>query len=426
MAAAAAASGAGAGAGTGTGTGAGGVAAAAAAVGAAASRTKSAVEAVSAGASVAATIGAMSPMTAHFAGGIMFLFLFVCIIAIVVFKTNLKNSNDDYMMALYPDMGRVQSINDFDETYSYLVRDYYVNTAFNCCSTGDYSGDYVSTTALKQVIRQGARCLDFEIYSLSGVPVISSSSQSEYTMKETYNYVTLSDAFDIISSDAFSGQPKVPNPSDPLFLCLRIKSNNILVFNEIARLIQTKLASRLLDSRYGYGFHGDNLGKIKLSSFMNKIIIIVDETPGTESAPNEVYRKTSLYEYTNIAIRGPTSKKTFAQVQAPTPSLEAMIENNKKNLMYVVPERSSKPENVYAPTAAIASGCQFIAMSFQSDDAPIKAHNKMFDEVGSAFKLKPPELRYIPLTLDAPTPSDPSRSLTSGMSAPTPFGSQSA
>lgn len=329
-------------------------------------------------------------------------------------------------MALYPDMGRVQSINDFDETYSYLLRDYYVKTAFNCCSSGDYSGDYVSTTALKQVIRQGARCLDFEIYSLSGVPVISSSSQSEYTMKETYNYVTLSDAFDIISSDAFSGQPKVPNPSDPLFLCLRIKSNNILVFNEISRLIETKLAARLLDSRYGYCFHGDNLGKIKLSSFMNKIIIIIDETPGTESVPNEVYRKTSLYEYANIAIRGPTSKKTFAQVQAPTPSLEAMVENNKKNLMYVVPERSSKPENIYAPTAAIASGCQFIGMSFQSDDAPIKAYNKMFDEIGSAFKLKTPELRYIPLTLDAPTPADPTRSLSSNMTARTPFGSQSA
>jgi len=407
-------------------TGAGAGAGAAAAVAAAAASAKNAATAVSSGASVAATVGAMSPTTAHFAGGIMFLFLFVCIIAIVVFKTNLKTSNDDYMMALYPDMGRVQSINDFDETYSYLVRDYYIKTAFNCCSSGDYSGDYVSTTALKQVIRQGARCLDFEIYSLSGVPVISSSSQSEYTMKETYNYVTLSDAFDIISSDAFSGQPKVPNPSDPLFLCLRIKSNNILVFNEIARLIQTKLASRLLDSRYGYCFHGDNLGKIKLSSFMNKIIIIIDETPGTESVPNEVYRKTSLYEYANIAVRGPTSKKTFAQVQAPTPSLEAMVENNKKNLLYVVPERSSKPENVYAPTAAIASGCQFIGMSFQSDDAPIKAYNKMFDEVGSAFKLKPPELRYIPLTLDAPTPVDPTRTNSSGMVANTPFGQQSA
>ena len=399
---------------------------AAAAAAAAAAGTRSAVASVSAGATVAATVGAMSPTTAHFAGGIMFLFLFICIIVIVVFKTNLKTSNDDYMVALYPDMGRVQSINDFDETYSYLVRDYYVKTAFNCCSSGDYSGDYVSTTALKQVIRQGARCLDFEIYSLSGVPVISSSSQSEYTMKETYNYVTLSEAFDIISSDAFSGQPKVPNPSDPLFLCFRIKSNNILVFNEISRLIQTKLASRLLDSRYGYCFHGDNLGKIKLSSFMNKIIIIVDETPGIESAPNDVYRKTSLYEYANIAIRGPTSKKTFAQVQAPTPSLEAMVENNKKNLMYVVPERSSKPENVYAPTAAIASGCQFIGMSFQSDDAPIKAYNKMFDEVGSAFKLKTPELRYTPLTLDAPTPVDPTRTNSSEMSVNTPFGKRRA
>jgi hypothetical protein len=374
-------------------------------------------------ATINAAVGGLSTTTAHFAGGVMFLFLFICIVAVVVYKSNLQNSNDDYMTALYPTMAPLESINESDEKFSFLLRDYYIKTAYNCCSSGDYSGDYVSTNALAEVIRQGVRCLDFEIYSVGGVPVVSSSSQAEYTMKETYNSVPLSTAFDVINSNAFTGQPKCPNQSDPLILCLRIKSNNILAFNEIAKLIEAKLASRLLDSRYGYGYHGDNLGQVRLTSLMNKVIIMIDETPGSNMKPNLVYKKTALYEYANIIIRGPTSKKTFAEVAAPTPSLSDLIERSKKMLMYVVPERSSKPENVYdAANAHMTAGCQFVAMSYQSDDAPIQAYNKKFQEAKTAFILKAPELRYTPLTIEPPTPANPYNALTAKKAGRRPGG----
>jgi len=51
---------------------------------------------------------------------------------------------------------------DFD----HMFRDYYIKTAYNCCSTGDYKNGVVSTCALKSVIKQGVRGLDFEIYSI--------------------------------------------------------------------------------------------------------------------------------------------------------------------------------------------------------------------------------------------------------------------
>lgn len=367
----------------------------------------------------------INPMTAHFAGGIMFLFLFICIVAVVVYKTGLKESNDEYMASLYPTVAPLMSINESDDKFSYLLRDYYVKTAYNCCSSGDYSGDYVSVGALSTVISQGARCLDFEIYSVGGVPVVSTSSQPEYTLKETYNYVALSDAFDVIQSGAFSGQPKCPVPSDPLFICLRIKSNNMLIFNEIAKLIESKFASRLLDSRYGYGYNGDNLGRVKLTNFMNKVVIIMDETPSTNSVSAEasaMYKKTALFEYVNLIIHGPTSKKTFAEVTAPTPSSSEFVEYTKKNIVYVVPERSSKSENVNDTALAFTYGCQFVAMSFQSDDANIQAYNTKFKDVGSAFILKAEHLRYIPLTIAPPTPADPTRSLTAPMRGRGPIG----
>lgn len=374
-----------------------------------------------------AAVKQLSPMTAHFVGGIMFLFLFLCIVAVVVYKTNLQTSNDEYMASLYPKVAPLTSINESDDRFSYLLRDYYVKTAYNCCSSGDYSGDYVSVGALSTVISQGARCLDFEIYSVGGVPVVSTSSQPEYTLKETYNYVALSEAFDVIQSNAFSGQPKCPVPSDPLFICLRIKSNNMLIFNEIAKLIESKFASRLLDSRYGYGYNGDNLGRVRLTNFMNKVIIIMDETPSTSSTTSTddssaLYKKTALYEYVNMIIHGPTSKKTFAEVATPTPSSAELVEYTKKNIVYVVPERSSKSENVNDTALAMTYGCQFIGMTFQNDDAFIRAYNTKFKDVGSAFILKAEHLRYVPLTIAPPTPTDPSRSLTSKMSGQGPMG----
>ena len=91
--------------------------------------------------------------------------------------------------------------------------------------------------------------------------------------------------------------------------------------------------------------------------------------------------------------------------------------------MYVVPERSSKPENVYdAANAHMTAGCQFVAMSYQSDDAPIQAYNKKFQEAKTAFILKAPELRYTPLTIEPPTPANPYNALTAKKAGRAPGG----
>lgn len=360
---------------------------------------------------------------AHLIGATLTVTFIIILAAILIYKTNLKDSNDDHMMmVLYPKIAdKLVSINDYDEQFSYLLRDYYIKTAYNCCCSGDFTNDYVSINALITVIKQGARCLDFEIYSLDGVPVISASSQSEYTMKETINSIPLSEAFDTIITNAFAAQPLCPNPADPLLLCLRIKSNNLMVFKEIAKLIEKKLASRLLDSRYGYAYNGDNLGRVKLSNFLGKIIIIIDETPGTNKLANEIYKKTPLYEYVNVIIRGPTSKKTFADVANPTPNITDVTEYSKKNIVFVLPERSSKSDNSQLYANAFSQGHQLVAMSFQNGDAAMKAYNLKFDEARHAFMLKPSNLRYVPLTVDAPTPVDPNKTLNSQMSGDSNF-----
>ena len=361
----------------------------------------------------------MRPNVAHMSGLILNSVLAIIFICVVVLTRGKKESNDNKMVAYYEKSPKPGSINDFDEKYSYLLRDYYMMTAYNCCCSGDYAADFVSTVALETVIKQGARVLDFEIYSVDGIPVVAASSQPEFTMKEVYNYVPFAEAIKIVSQLAFSTNG-AQNSNDPLFLCLRIKSRNIMIYQAIADILKDNLSPKLLDPRFAYSFHGEDLGKIRLTSLMNKVIIILDETPGGSGSKintREIYKRTALYEYVNVTVTKGTSKYTFRELAGS--NNDTIKEAAKKSLKYVVPEQS---ENLYDATTAFNNGCQMVAMAFQRNDEKMIYYLNRFQEVGSAFILKQPELRYVPIVLKNPNPIDPTETLTSEKRATTSMG----
>jgi hypothetical protein len=45
------------------------------------------------------------------------------------------------------------------------LNDYYIKSAYNACSGGNYKNGFVNICNLKSVLKQGVRGLDFEIYS---------------------------------------------------------------------------------------------------------------------------------------------------------------------------------------------------------------------------------------------------------------------
>lgn len=398
---------------SGTGTGVGALAGAASAVSDAANRIKG-----------------MSPSVAHIGGLAMTVVVVGIIIGIWVYNYQKKSRNDSTMKAYYSDIkNKPGAINDYDDLYSYLLRDYYIMTAYNCCCSGEYAADFVSTEALSCVISQGARALDFEIYSVDGIPVVAASSKPEFSMKETYNYVPFIDAIETVNKYAFrsytmdekGNESGCRNSNDPLFLCLRIKSRNVMVYEKIATILKDKLGSKLLDPRFSYSFNGEDLGKIKLSNFLNKVIIMIDETPGSDKVnTREIYKRTPLYEYVNMTFTLDSTKQTFTYIKDNIK--QDSKEPAKKSIIYVVPERSPKSENLYSATVAHNEGCQMVAMAFQSQDANMVAYRKMFEEAQSAFILKPPELRYVPIVLKDPTPVNPTETLSSAKTATDSMG----
>jgi len=324
--------------------------------------------------------------------------------AYTINKMQLNDVNCENLKKIYTEFPKISSINfNGDNAYSYLLRDYYVKTAYNCCCSGQFKNDYVNVCALKTCISQGARVLDFEIYSVNDEPVIATSSIDNYHVKETYNYINFSDAMNIVRNYAFSGG-SCPNPNDPLVLHFRIQSNNEKIYKKIADTIYGTLESRILEKIYSYEYYGHNLGAIPLKEFQGKVIISVDRS-------NPLFTSTPLDEYVNIASNSVFLRASRDYDIKYTPDSQELIEYNKKFMSMSMPDMSAYDTNVSA-ALNFKYGCQWVGMCFQNFDSNMEYYDMFFDKTGHAFVLKPEHLRYIPVTIPVPTPQKPENSFT--------------
>ena len=337
-------------------------------------------------------------------GGYIFVVLSVIIVLgvlIWMFMLMQSESTDCLAMkALYDEHALVKSFDTSSPQFSNNLRDYYILTAYNACSPGGFTNSFVSTCALSTIISQGARCLDFEVYSIDGVPAISTSSLDSYDVKQTFNSVPFDDAMSMISDMAFSSST-CPCARDPLFIHLRIMSMDKSIYGDMANSIEKHLSNRLLPPQYGYENNGMNLGATPLCDLSGKAVIIVDKHA------NPLFASTPLDELVNIASGSVFMRELrFTKDIKNGISPEGLIDYNKKNMSIVLPDLSSSPQNG-SFNHAKAHGCQFIAMCMQNFDANMRQCSRFFDRNGTSIVLKPEHLRFDPPTLEAPPCPDP-------------------
>lgn len=315
-------------------------------------------------------------------------------------ETRECNALDD----MYPSLNsNMRSIDPTDEDCKYALRDYYIKTAFNCCSGGGYKNDYVSTCALKNFLKQGVRGLDFEIYSIDDQPVVATSTDDDYNYKETFNHVSFADVLNVLRNNAFSNSTS-PNPKDPLIVHLRIKSENQKMYTNLATLLQTN-EDLLLGKEYGNENINrrsqiENLGAVKIVDLMERITIIVDKT-------NPAYLECPAFcEFVNM-----TSNSVFMKILRYndikySADIEELIESNKTGMTIAIPDTGIAPPN---PSGVVLreTGCQMLAMRYQLFDTNLQQNELLFDVCGYAFCLKPEPLRYIPVILPDPEPQNP-------------------
>ena len=66
---------------------------------------------------------------------VMILIIIIATVMYIYTKTTYKDTRCNIIKDVYTDMGKVSSINIEDPNYKgFLLRDYYVKTAYNCCA----------------------------------------------------------------------------------------------------------------------------------------------------------------------------------------------------------------------------------------------------------------------------------------------------
>ena len=324
--------------------------------------------------------------------------ILIIFIGYIIYLSRLQNSECNYMNNLYSSVdGNIRPITSSDPDCSGNLQDYYVKTAYNACSGGSYKNDFVNICNLKAVIKQGVRCLDFEIYSVNNQPVVSTSTSDSYYVKETFNSVNFSSVMDTIRNYAFSGST-CPNPTDPILINLRCKSNNQEMYSKLADIFSSN-TDIMLGPEYSYEASGTNLGNIPLMSLQSKVILIMDR-----SNPAFV-ENADLLEYVNLASNSVFMRGYDYYNIKNNPDINELTDFNRQGMTIVYPNNEINPAN---PSGMVcrASGCQMVAMRFQYVDNNLMENALFFDETGYAFALKPADLRYQPVTIPAPTPQN--------------------
>ena len=101
---------------------------------------------------------------ARYALVIMLFLVIICIICYFYYMYNLNARECKIMDSMYSSLNnRITNLNfGTDETTNYTFKDYYIQTAYNCCSGGSYRNDYVGSSCcvLKDILKQGVRGLD--------------------------------------------------------------------------------------------------------------------------------------------------------------------------------------------------------------------------------------------------------------------------
>lgn len=267
-----------------------------------------------------------------------------------------------------------------------LFRNFYYLTAYNCCSGRNYKNNWVNTCALSKALEMGARCLDFEIYSLNNEAIISTSTTNDNTVKETYNYINFDTAMEVIRTNSNSNKN---NNKGPIILLFRIKSLNKIIYDKMGITLYKKFyqkeynISQLLPYDFNYQFIGENTAKLyttELKYLKNKIIIAVD-------SDYDNFSKTNLSYLTNMKVeKEDGNKKTKAIIYryddliAKGQKNQQLINDSKSNFIFVLPSLDNSNKNMDA-ILPFSNGCQCIAMKLQFYDNNLASYYNLFKTI---------------------------------------------
>jgi hypothetical protein len=323
---------------------------------------------------------------------------------------------------------------------------YHIKTAYNCCAVNTFKNSWVSKCALIHCLNAGARCLDFEIYSMDNKPVIGfSSRENNLNIKESFNKLDLHKALNIINNRAFTSETRQDGDAKyPIILNFRLKTKNPKVYDKMAKILYHAFGDRLLDPKYSYkndksrksltppdsqwvhNMEGitdvdvniplicRNLNSDRVidpnanNDFQNKVIVIINVTsilPGKSEIDTGIEfekmckmggREGILLDYMNLLSPSPFCMhlRDF-EVENATPAMkESLKDKSRYQLIFTTPTVGNSSKNVDIEKHH-GIGAQMVGMCFQNyiKDRPpalsqITQYHNYFKEKGFYARKK--------------------------------------
>ena len=282
----------------------------------------------------------------------------------------------------------------YDSNSKSKFNNFYVKAAYNCMCADGYKNNWVNECALTKCIEQGARFLDFEVYSLHFQPVVAASTANNYNIKETYNFEYLSTVFETLYNSAFN-ENITQAYNDPMIIHLRLMTENTEIYNLIATYIKTHLdnnsSNYLLPKSLTIGdpnYDHNNILKAQVKTFAKKFIIIVYQS-------ESVINQSNLKNYVNLRSGSAYCRLLrYQSIFSAGENNKLLIDETKEKYTIILPDVENSLEN-YDYYKPLTNGCQIIAMKFQNMDENLIKYNDFFineESGGYSFVLKPPQL----------------------------------
>ena len=276
------------------------------------------------------------------------------------------------------------------------LREYCIKGSYNSA----YTGHYINLEMIEYVLARGCRFLDFEVYYINEndkyIPKVGFSTDNTFTMLNSENSILLDNVLSSATASAFSS--KTSNNKDPLFIHLRIKSNNGDVYNSVAKSIDYSIKPLL----YKEAVTNDTL----LREIMGKVVIIIDKSINRDYSQYNVCNTRLCYvltDYTNMESGSETLnivKYTDLLHQRTTPiqildskistdssiSTDSKISTDVKKMKLALPDIiPNTTENPKIMDCVLKYGCQVVPNRFYYPDKQLEKYETFFDDNKSAF-----------------------------------------
>ena len=269
-----------------------------------------------------------------------------------------------------------EALNPSSLEESIQINNLYIKSSFNSCCIGGMKNDYVDLCAINNCYKKGARCLDFQIFSLNEEPIISCSTSKSFEYKELYNYLSFSETMDYIKKKFMNTSDNINN-NYPLFLNFRIHTNNIIVLNKMYNhLVKIFDNNGEIYKNDGGVTSVKNFNNKTLEDLKGRVIIMIDKNSTPENKVE--IEQSKLYDLA-IIIFGENGNHAVNYSESNI--------NIINELSATYPEMNIYSNNYDSSLYGFKKNHSFIFMNFQIKDVLLNQYLGYFNN--QSFVIKP-------------------------------------